>query len=137
MAFGLNYYQVFNPIMVRVIAEYDMISADKANYTILNAAGGDSSYTYKNQQNGWFAGATLRASGSKNNFIKNLEVAGRVGAYNPPKDALWGGNPTTQTTFCLTEYVKWDIPLSLEYDVLKQAGSPDQHIFSAIAFFRF
>jgi len=137
MAFGLNYYQVFNPVMVRVIAEYDMIEASNANYTIPSSTGTDSSYTYKNKQNGWFSGATLRATGSKNNFIKNMEIAGRLGAYNPPQNALWGGNQTTQTTFCVTEYLKWDLPLSLEYDVLKQAGSPDTKIFSAIAFFRF
>lgn len=137
MAFGLNYYHTFNPIMVRLIAEYDMVSTTKVNYTNPDTTVKQHSYTFDNNQNGWFAGATLRATGSKNTFVKNLEIAGRVGQYNPPKDALWGGNTTNQLTFAATEYIKWDIPVTFEYDIIKQNGSPTQNIFSTIVFFRF
>ena len=136
-AAGLNYYHVFSPVMVRVIAEYDKIQVGNANYFNPDTSVKNHIYTFTNQQNGWFAGATLRASGSKKQFIKNLELGGRLSEYTPPAGALWGTTPIKQTTMTLTEYLKWDIPLSLEYDILTQSGSPTQNILSAIIFFRF
>lgn len=136
-AAGLNYYHMFNPIMVRVIAEYDKIQVGNANYYNPDPTVTNHIYTFSNMQNGWFAGATIKPSGSRRQFIKSLELAGRIGAYNPPSGALWGSNPINQTTVTLTEYVKWDIPISLEYDILTQNGAPTQNILSAIVFFRF
>ncbi len=134
-ALGLNYFHLFNPMMVRVIAEYNQINTGDASYMDPET---HQYYTFKNQETGWFAGATVRAAGSHSWLLKNMEFAGRVGAYTPPKSgALWGGTPTNQTTFCLTEYLKWDIPLSFEYDIITQSGAPTQKIFSSIIFFRF
>ncbi len=136
-AVGLNYYHIFNPIMVRVIGEYDKIQVGNANYYNPDTSLKNHVYTFSNQQNGWFAGATLRAAGSRRQFLKNLELGGRVGEYTPPTGALWGSTPINQTTVALTEYVKWDIPVTLEYDILTQSGAPKQNILSAIIFFRF
>ena len=134
-ALGLNYFHVINPIMVRLIAEYNQIQTGSATYQNPETR---ELYTFKNQESGWFAGATLRATGSKKWLVKNMEIAGRLGAYTPPSSgALWAGTPTHQTTFCLTEYLRWDIPLSFEYDILTQSGAPTQKIFSSIIFFRF
>lgn len=134
-ALGLNYFHVFNPIMVRLIGEYNSIQTGSANYMDPETR---QMYTFKNQENGWFGGMTLRATGSKTWLIKNLEIAGRLGAYNPPTSgALWGGTRTNQTTLCLTEYIRWDIPISFEYDIITQDGSPTQKVFSTIVFFRF
>ena len=136
-AVGLNYYHLFNPLMVRVIAEYDKIQVGNANYYNPDTSLKNHSYTFTNAQNGWFAGATLRAAGSRRSFLKNLELGGRLGAYTPPTGALWGSTPISQTTVSLTEYVKWDIPVTLEYDILTQSGAPKQNILSAIIFYRF
>jgi len=136
MAFGLNYYHIFNPIMLRLIGEYNSIRVSNYQYQWLKDSTGTVLPAYDNKQNGWFAGITLRATGSQNNFIKNLEFAGRVGAYNPPKDAPWGGAMTNQTTLTITYYLTWAIPFSFEYDTLTQNGVT-QKIFSTILFFRF
>src|ERR1035437_1714538 len=137
MAFGLNYYHVFNPIMVRVLGEYNSVRVTNYHYSWQVT---DSTSIvlpdFNNKQNGWFAGMTLRATGSQSHFLSNLEFAGRLGAYNPPKDALWGGAQTTQTTFTITYYLTWAIPLSFEYDALTQNGVT-QKIFSTVLFFRF
>ncbi len=79
-ALGLNYYHLFSPIMIRAIGEYDGIQTSKYNYPI----SGDSTattFTYNNQYDGWFYGMTVRAAGSKNVILKNLELAGRIGVY--------------------------------------------------------
>jgi hypothetical protein len=136
LALGLNYYHIFNPIMVRVIAEYDMTQTKNINYPQSDSTI-KSPYKFDNKLSGWFAGITVRPTGSKIKVIKNMEAAARIGAFMPPADALWGGKPTQHTTFTLTQYLTWDIPLSLEYDILKQEGSPDKNVFSATIFFRF
>ena len=137
MAVGMNYYHTFNPIMVRVLAEYNKVQVSNYAYPWLTDSIGNIKPAFDNQQNGWFAGMTLRAVGSNSGFIKNLELAGRLGAYNPPKDAPWGGNPTNQTTLALTYWLTWAIPFTLEYDILTQKDSPAQQFFSTVLFFRF
>ena len=135
MAFGLNYYHTFSPLMVRVIGEYDMVKVTNYDYPNMDTTT-NGFYSFNNKQNGWFAGLTLRLPGSESNFIKNLELAGRLGAYNPPKDAPWGGDPTNQTTVTLTYWLTWAIPLSFEYDVLTTSSVKTQY-FSTVLFFRF
>jgi len=136
-AVGLNYYHLFSPIMIRAIGEYDGIQTSKFNYPIQQTDSTFTTYTYNNKYDGWFYGMTVRAAGSKNKWIKNFELAARIGALNPPSDAPWGGSSINQTTVTLTYYLNWDIPLSFEYDVLTQNGAPTQKIFSTVLFFRF
>jgi hypothetical protein len=149
MALGLNYYHAFNSIMFRAIAEYNQIQVQNTNYTILDPTEVNrySTYTFNNLQTGWFAGITLRDIGAEKTFIKNLELAGRLGAYNAPAQntsngtapngALWGANQLNQGTLTLTYWLTWCIPVNLEYDVLTQNGSPTQRILSTIVYFRF
>jgi hypothetical protein len=136
MAFGLNYYHTFSPIMVRVIAEYDMVKISNYQYYTADTTLGNLN-SFNNKQNGWFAGMTLRLPGTESNFIKNLELAGRLGEYNPPTNAPWGGAKTNQTTVTMTYWLTWAIPLSFEYDVITAAGSPSVQFFSTVLFFRF
>jgi hypothetical protein len=147
-ALGLNYYHAFNSIMFRAIAEYNQIQVQNVNYTLIDTvAHSRTPYTFNNLQTGWFAGITLRDIGAEKTFIKNLELAGRIGAYNAPTQntsngptpngALWGAPTLNQSTLTLTYWLTWCIPINLEYDVLTQNGSPTQRIFSTIVFFRF
>ncbi len=136
MAFGLNYYHTFDPILIRLIAEYNTVKISNYDYSWLQDSTSNVVTAFNNQQNGWFAGLTLRLPSSESNFVKNLELAGRLGAYNPPKDAPWGGAATNQTTITLTYWLTWAIPLSFEYDVLT-TNSVKTQFFSTVAFFRF
>jgi hypothetical protein len=122
-AADLNYYHVFNPIMVRVLAEYN--ATQTQNYDLYRDAAKTSLVPgFDNKLNGWFVGATLKASGAKSQVLSNFELGGRVGAYTPPKDAMWGGTPVNQTTICLTYWFTWKTPLNLAYDIFTQAGQP-------------
>jgi hypothetical protein len=133
-AADLNYYHVFNPIMVRVQAEYNSTTTDNRDYTFVDTTSAHSLIvpSFKNQLSGWFLGATLRASGAQSTFLSNLELGGRVGAYTPPTYTVastpvispWGENPETQTTVCLTYWFTWKTPLNLAYDVLKMTNGP-------------
>ena len=149
-AADLNYYHVFSPIMVRVLAEYNSTTTKNYNYPWYSDST-KSSYlipTFNNQFSGWFCGATVRASGSGHAFLSNLELGARVGGYTPPsyvndKDKYtnypnqtglqspWGENPETQTTVCLTYWLTWKTPLNIAYDVLKMSNGPTVTTYTA------
>ncbi len=139
-AFDLNYYHVFSPVMVRVLAEYNQTTTQNYNYPFSTTdSSGHKSLVipaFDNRLSGWFAGATVRPSGVESKFLSNLELGCRVGGYTPPKytDAAlanaspavspWGENSRTQTTVCLTYWFTWKTPLNFAYDVLTQKDAP-------------
>ncbi|MCB9287159.1 MAG: hypothetical protein H6560_07550 [Lewinellaceae bacterium] len=126
-AADLNYYHVFNPITLRVLAEYNYTTTDNFDYVFTDSISTKALPGFKNEFSGWYAGVTVRPTGAQSGFLSNLELAGRIGAYAPPKyknasltDAPWGENAETQTTACLTYWFTWKTPLNFVYDVLKQ-----------------
>gem|GEM_PF-775819 len=141
LAFDMNYYHTFNPITLRVQAEYNSTTTKNSNYPWYT----DSSKTslivpsFNNQFSGWYLGATIRVSGSDNVFLSNLELGGRIGAYTPPKYTgassitpnPWGENPGQQTTVCLTYWFTWKTPLNLVYDMLNSTNGPTLTTYSA------
>jgi len=142
LAFDLNYYHVFDPIMVRVLAEYNSTTTKNYDYpfSVTDTTGTKSLIIPKfdNVLSGWFAGATIRASGSQSKFMSNLELGARVGSYTPPKysdasltDAPWGENAKTQTTICLTYWFTWKTPLNFAYDMLKETNRPTIKSYTA------
>jgi len=147
-AVDLNYFHTFNPIMVRVLAEYDATMTQNYNYqhisTTDTVSGSPLIPSFNNKLSGWFVGATVRASGSHITFLSNLELGCRIGAYNPPKytdavtypDAPWGQNAAKQTTICLTYWATWKMPLNIAYDVLTQTNQPTiKTIYTRFIFF--
>jgi hypothetical protein len=130
-AADLNYYHTFSPITVRVLAEYNNTQTQNANYPLQTSDTTSISYLFNNKLSGWFCGASFRASGINNLVLRNFELGGRIGAYNPSKDAPWGGNAINQTTVCLTYWFTWKTPLNFAYDILTQTGSPTQSSFTA------
>ena len=119
----LNYYHTFSPIMIRLQGQYEYSQTQLSNNIYSNPS--DTSILvpkYNDIISGWFAGATLRLSGSSSPFLSNLELGGRVGQLTPPKDAQWGGESTDQTTVCLTYWFTWKAPLSLAYDIYNTSG---------------
>lgn len=132
-AVDLNYYHLFNPVMVRVLAEYNNTTTQNYNYPWYTDTAKKNLLipVFSNQLSGWFCGATVRLAGSTNTFLSNLELGGRLGAYTPPwytvgpnTIAPWGQTPVQQTTVCLTYWFTWKTPLNLAYDLLTPATGP-------------
>ena len=126
----INYFHVFNPIMVRVLGQYDYtqtknfnLYTDATESTLLFPS-------FNNTSTGYYLGATVRASGSESIFLSSLELGGRIGQAALPKDAMWGGNPVSQTTVCLTYWFTWKTPVNIAYDMYTQSGSPDVNVFT-------
>ena len=117
--------------MVRLQAEYNSTTTDNNNLNNLLPA-------FNNKFSGWYAGATLRASASSNEFLKNLELGARLGGYTPPqftvqtmpKTSPWLENDKTQTTVCLTYWFTWKVPLNIAYDVIKETDGATVKTFT-------
>jgi len=137
MAFGLNYYHAFGPLMFRAIGEYNQTQVENTSYTYLDPVNGKTTTSFNNLQSGWFGGITLRDIGAEKTFVRSLELAARLGAYTSPTAAPWGAPQINQTTVTLTYWFTWCIPLNLEYDVLTQSGTANKNVFSTIVYFRF
>lgn len=123
----LNYYHVFNPLMIRIQGQYEMNQVQSYS---LKAPGSDSVIvpSFTNQTTGWYGGLTLRLSGSQNKFMQNLELGGRMGQLTLPQDAncMWTQKPINQTTVCLTYWFTWKTPINIAYDIYTQSGSATQ-----------
>jgi len=135
-ATDLNYYHVFSPVMLRVLAEYNYTQTDKHLVSSGDSVNTPFAYTnFSNQLSGWFVGSTLRASGSESTFLSNLELGARYGSYAPPKNAAWGGDPINQTTFVMTYWFTWKTPLNISYDLYRGAINQDVVTVRTIYFF--
>jgi len=122
----LNYYHVFNPVMVRIQGQYEYTQTQ--NFKLYSNSSDTATLfpSFDNKISGWFGGATVRLSGSRRTLLSNLELGGRVGQLILPENALWGAKPLNQTTVCLTYWFTWKTPLNLAYDMYTQSGSPTQ-----------
>jgi hypothetical protein len=136
-AADLNYYHVFNPVMVRVLAEYNNTQTQNYNLYTDQTQSTLLIPQFNNLLTGWFCGASLRATGIHNTVLSNFELGGRVGSYTAPKEAMWGGSTISQTTVCLTYWFTWKTPLNLAYDVYTQAGNPSQSAWVVRSIFFF
>jgi hypothetical protein len=86
-AADLNYVKLFNPILVNIKGQYNYTFVNNQNYINPN----DSSvYTFDNKTTSYFAQISLRPTGAKAAFIKNLELAFRYGRFVTPENSLWG-----------------------------------------------
>ncbi len=121
----LNYFHVFNPIMVRVQGQYEnTVVQDFNQYTKAGDSTATAIPTFDNRTSGWYAGLTLRASGSSHTFLSNLELGGRLGQLTVPKNNPWGTGNISQTTICLTYWVTWKTPINISYDIYTPASIP-------------
>jgi hypothetical protein len=121
----LNYFHVFNPIMVRVQAQYEnTVIQDFNQYTKAGDTASTTLTTFDNRTSGWYAGLTLRASGSHKVFLSNLELGGRIGELTVPQNNPWGSGNISQTTICLTYWLTWKTPINISYDIYTPASIP-------------
>ena len=134
-AADLNYYKVFNPIMIRVLSEYNSTHVSNYNYQSVDATKFNPSFT--NFLSGWYAGATVRASGSSSDLFRNLELGVRYSQFTSPIDAPWGATTLNQTTVCLTYWFTWKTPLNLAWDSFQQNGAANTNQFTVRSIFFF
>lgn len=132
MSAYLNYFHVFNPLMIRLQGQYEM--SQTQSFALHSPVVTDSVIvpSFTNQTTGWYGGITFRLSGSKHKFLQNLELGGRYGQLTLPQDVncLWTQKPISQATVCLTYWFTWKTPINIAYDMYTQSGAPNQSVFT-------
>ena len=135
-AADFNYFKVLQPIMLRLLGEYNSTTVSNFNYSNVDALKYNPSFY--NYLSGWYIGATIKASGANSALLRNLELGGRFSAYTPPKNAPWGSPSTlNQTTICLTYWLTWKTPVNFAWDSYSGGGIAafSNYTFRTIFFF--
>ena len=117
-----NFYKTFNITLVRLMGQYEVTNTSNATYKVTDNTG-TSDYTFNNKGNSWYLAGTLRPTGSSNDFIHDLEIGARYAQYDPPKNALWGGDPSRQLTLDLTYWFTWSSQVNFGYNIQTDAGT--------------
>lgn len=131
-----NFYKTFNIMMVRLMGQYEETNTDRATYTVTDTSG-INNYTFNNKGNSWYVACTLRPSGSSNDFVHDLEIGARYAQYDPPKNALWGGDPSKQLTLDLTYWFTWSSQINFGYNIQTDAGEKVNNEFIIRTLYKF
>lgn len=117
-----NFYKTLNTIMIRLMGQYEETKTGNATYALTDTAG-TTDYSFNNKGNSWYLAGTIRPTGSANDFVHDLELGARYAQYDPPKNALWGGEPSKQFTLSLNYWFTWSSQMSLGYNIQTDAGT--------------
>jgi len=111
-AFDLNYVKTFNPILLNIKAQYNIVNISNENYT--NPVDTTQMYSFNNHSTAAFAQCSIRPAGV-DNFLKNFELAGRYTSYNTPANSTWGSD---QHSFAvgLDYWLSWRTVVKLTYE---------------------
>ncbi len=93
--------------------QMNQVSVDKV--TTYPAMAGMSS-VFENVSTSTFAQLAIRPSYVDNNFVKNLELAGRYSHMVLPTEAMWGGE-YTQLTVGLNYWLSWHSVIKFDYQI--------------------
>jgi len=131
-AIDLNYFHNIPGIKstIRFSGELKNQKTDNATYL---KEDGVTEYTFSNDATSYYATASIRPSLADNNFVRNLELAGRYSFFNRPTDAPWGGSDVSQYEMALDYWLHWNSVVKLCY--VKQKENPA--VFNAQIVFGF
>jgi hypothetical protein len=111
-AADLNYYTHITGIQsdFRLLAEWKYQKVDKAvYYDVLNKP-----YTFKNNPSAYYIAAMIRPAHLQN-FLHNLELAGRYSKFKTPVNAPWGGGDKKQWDISLDYWLRWNSLVKFTY----------------------
>ncbi|MGN6248360.1 MAG: hypothetical protein ACTHNG_08385, partial [Ginsengibacter sp.] len=131
-----NYYKNFNNAMLRLRGQYEETNTSNATYQFIDTSG-PKNYTFNNKGNSWYLEGTVRPTISSMNFLHDLELGARYAQYDPPKNALWGGEPSKQFTLDLTYWFTWSSQINLGYNIETDAGAKQYNEFVIRTLYKF
>jgi hypothetical protein len=114
-ALDLNLVENIKPFQLNIKGQYSVANVDHADF--INPT--DSSiYSFDNHTTTGYIMAALRPMFSKNDIIKNFEVAARYGNYTTPANSLWG---TKDNSFAvgLNYWLSWRTVIKFTYEAIK------------------
>jgi hypothetical protein len=123
-AVDVNYVKTFNPILVNVKAQYDLMNIGRQHF--INPNDSTQTYTFDNTSTSGFAQLSLRPV-SAGPVLKNVEVAFRYGNYTTPSNSLWGSR-TDQFDVGLSYWISWRTVLKVTHESLVGKSTVNKEI---------
>jgi hypothetical protein len=114
-ALDLNLVENFSPFQVNIKGQYSEAKLDHAAY--MNPVD-SSSYTFNNHTKTGYIMAAVRPMFSKNNIVKNFELAARYGNYTTPSNSLWGTKDNSLAV-SLNYWINWRTVVKCSYEAIK------------------
>ena len=123
-ALDVNLVENFTPFQVNIKGQYSESKLDHAEY--INP-GDSSSYSFNNHTKTGYIMAAIRPMFSKNNIIKNFELAARYGNYTTPSNSLWGTKDNSLAV-SLNYWINWRTVVRLSYDAIKGTNTVNSNL---------
>jgi hypothetical protein len=114
-ALDLNLVENLSPFQINVKGQYSESKLDNADY--INPIN-SSTYTFNNHTKTGYIMAAIRPMFSKNNMVKNFEVAARYGNYTTPANSLWGTRDNS-LALSLNYWLNWRTVVRYSYEGIK------------------
>lgn len=114
-ALDLNLVENLTPFQFNIKGQYSEARLDHAVY--INPVNSNT-YTFSNHTKTGYIMAALRPMFSKNNVIKNFEVAARYGNYTTPANSLWGTKDNS-LALSLNYWLNWRTVVRFSYEGIK------------------
>jgi len=114
-ALDLNLVENLSPFQINVKGQYSESKLDNADY--INPIN-SSTYTFNNHTKTGYIIAAIRPMFSKNNIVKNFEVAARYGNYTTPANSLWGTRDNS-LALSLNYWLNWRTVVRYSYEGIK------------------
>jgi len=114
-ALDLNLVENLSPFQINVKGQYSESKLDNADY--INPIN-SSTYTFNNHTKTGYIMAAIRPMFSKNNIVKNFEVAARYGNYTTPANSLWGTRDNS-LALSLNYWLNWRTVVRYSYEGIK------------------
>ncbi|MDQ6903979.1 MAG: hypothetical protein M3139_13320 [Bacteroidota bacterium] len=123
-ALDLNLVENFTPFQVNIKGQYSGAKLDNAAY--INPVD-SSSYTFNNRTKTGYIMAAVRPMFSKNNIIKNFELAARYGNYTTPSNSLWGTKDNS-LALSLNYWINWRTVVRCSYEAIKGTNTVSSNL---------
>ena len=127
-AVDLNFVKNINPVQINIKGQYNISNVNTQSYT--SPVDSTKTYTFSNKTTAAFGQLSVRPVASKNNVIKNLELAVRYVTYTTPGNSTWGQN-YTEEDLGLDYWLSWRTVLKLTYENIKSGGTSSAIISGA------
>lgn len=114
-ALDLNLVENLSPFQINIKGQYSEAKLDHAEY--INPVDA-STYTFNNHTKTGYIMAAIRPMFSKNNVVKNFEVAARYGNYTSPANSLWGTKDNS-LALSLNYWLNWRTVVRFSYEGIK------------------
>lgn len=111
-AFDLNYVNTIHPFLVNIKAQHNIQNISDVNY--VSPVDSTSTYTFTNHSTATFIQCSLRPT-TANNFLHDVELAGRYTAYSTPSNSTWGADQHSYS-IGLNYWLSWRSVVRLTYE---------------------